>query len=80
MYLTVKQQLKHLDKSQYKTLRYLCHTAKNLTNEALYNIRQQFFENGSYLSYAKNYDQIKINSIEAYYKVYEINRCIWPIP
>ena len=62
MYLTVKQQLKHLDKSQYKILKELCHTAKNLTNEALYNIRQQFFEDGSYLSYVKNYDQIKINS------------------
>ena len=35
MYLTVKQQVKHLSKEDYKSLRTLCHTAKNLTNQAL---------------------------------------------
>lgn len=30
MYLTVKQQVKHLSKEDYKTLRDLCHIAKNL--------------------------------------------------
>ena len=30
MYLTVKQQLKHLSKEDYENLRSLCHTAKTL--------------------------------------------------
>ena len=33
MYLTVKQELKHLTKTEYLILRELCHTAKNLNNE-----------------------------------------------
>ena len=40
MYLTVKQQVKHLSKEEYLTIRELCHVAKNLTNEAIYNVRQ----------------------------------------
>ena len=39
MYLTVKQQLKHLSKEEYLSLRELSHTAKNLYNQAVYNIR-----------------------------------------
>lgn len=54
MYLTVKQQLKKLTKEEYLILRELSHTAKNLYNVALYNIRQHFFETGEYLSYGKN--------------------------
>ena len=30
MYLTVKQQVKHLSKEEYLTIKELCHTAKNL--------------------------------------------------
>lgn len=59
MYLTVKQQVKHLTKGDYKTLKTLCHTAKNLTNEAIYNVRQHYFEKGKYLSYAENYHLLK---------------------
>ena len=59
MYLTVKQQLNHLTKSQYLSLRELSHIAKNLTNEAIYNIRQYYFEEGEYLSYPKNYVLLK---------------------
>ena len=59
MYLTVKQQLKHLSKTEYRTLKVLCRAAKNLTNEALYNIRQQFFDNGTYLTYQENYKLLK---------------------
>lgn len=59
MYLTVKQQLKHLTKLQYKSLRELSHIAKNLTNEALYNIRQYYFAEGEYLNYPKNYTLLK---------------------
>ena len=39
MYLTVKHQVKHLSKTDYNAIRELCHAAKNLTNEALYNVR-----------------------------------------
>ena len=59
MYLTVKQQLKHLSKTEYITLKELSKAAKNLTNEALYNIRQQFFNDGSYLRYEDNYKLLK---------------------
>ena len=59
MYLTVKQQVKHLSKEDYKTLRDLCHIAKNLTNEAVYNVRQYYFTEGEYLNYQKNYVLLK---------------------
>lgn len=59
MYLTIKQQLNHPTKPQYLSLRGLSHTAKNLTNEAIYNIRQYYFEEGEYLSYPKNYVLLK---------------------
>ena len=59
MYLTVKQQLKHLSKTDYRTLRELCHTAKNLTNEAIYQIRQHYFVTGAFLSYEKCYTMLK---------------------
>ena len=51
MYLTVKTQPHHLSKTDYATLRELCHIAKNLTNEAVYNIRQHYFQNGKFLKY-----------------------------
>ena len=60
MYLTVKQQVKHLSKDDYSTLRELCHAAKNLTNEATYNVRQHFFDDGGYLSYENNYRTARI--------------------
>lgn len=59
MYLTVKQELKHLSKTEYLILRELSHTAKNLNNEALYNIRQHFFDEGTYLNYEFNYRFLK---------------------
>ena len=59
MYLTVKQQVKHLSKDDYKSLRTLCHTAKNLTNQAIYNVRQYYFAEGEYLNYQKNYALLK---------------------
>ena len=59
MYLTVKQQLKHLSKDEYEILRDLTHIAKNLTNEALYNVRQYFFNEGKYLNYMENYKLLK---------------------
>lgn len=59
MYLTVKQQVKHLSKEEYNILRELCHTAKNLANEAIYNVRQYYFTEGEYLKYEKNYTLLK---------------------
>lgn len=59
MYLTVKQQVKHLSKTDYKVLRELCHTAKNLANQAIYNVRQYYFSEGEYLNYQKNYTLLK---------------------
>ena len=59
MYLTVKQQVKHLSKEDYKTLRDLCHTAKNLANQAIYNARQYYFAEREYLNYQKNYALLK---------------------
>ena len=54
MYLTLKQQVKHLSKKEFKNLKYLSHIAKNLTNEAIYNIRQYYFNKKKYLSYNEN--------------------------
>lgn len=59
MYLVIKQQLKHLSKDEYKILRQLCHVAKNLKNQAIYNVRQHYFECHEYLSYNKNYGLLK---------------------
>lgn len=59
IYLTVKQQVKHLSKEDYITIRELCHTAKNLFNEAIYNVRQYYFTEGEFLKYEKNYTLLK---------------------
>ena len=59
MYLTVKQQVKHLSKEDYRSLRELCHTAKSLANEAIYSIRQYYFAEGKYLRYEENYKVLK---------------------
>ena len=59
MYLTIRQQLKRLSKEEFLILRELCHTAKNLTNQAIFNVRQQYFEQGRYLPYVKNYALLK---------------------
>ena len=62
MYLTLKQQVKQLSKNDYLTLKKLCHIAKNLVNEAIYNIRQHFFNENKYLNYNENYKKLK-NSV-----------------
>ena len=59
MYLTVKQQLKHLSKEEYLSLRELSHTAKDLYNQAVYNIRQYYFQENKYLNYQKNNSLLK---------------------
>lgn len=59
MYLTIKQQVKHLTKKEYNILRELCRTAKNLTNQAIYNVRQHYFQEKQYLRYEANYYELK---------------------
>ena len=59
MYLTLRQQVKHLSKNEFRNLKYLSHIAKNLTNEAIYNIRQYYFNKKKYLSYNENYKILK---------------------
>lgn len=59
MYLTIKQQVKRLSKEDYMTIRELCYIAKNLANEAIYNVRQYYFTEGEFLKYEKNYTLLK---------------------
>ena len=59
MYLTIKQQVKHLTKEEYNILRELCRTAKNLTNQAIYNVRQHYFQEKQFLKYESNYHETK---------------------
>lgn len=56
MYLSIKQQIK-LTKEEYLILRELCHISKNLYNQALYEVRQNYFETKKTLRY---YDLVKI--------------------
>lgn len=51
MYLAVKQQLNNLSKQEYLVLRELCHVSKNLYNQALYEVRQEYFNTKKYLNY-----------------------------
>lgn len=59
MYLTIKQQVKHLTKEEYVLLKELCRTAKNLTNQAIYNVRQYYFQEKQFLKYESNYYKMK---------------------
>ena len=59
MYLTIKQQVKHLTKEEYNILRELCRIAKNLTNQAIYNVRQHYLQEKQYLRYEANYHELK---------------------
>ena len=54
VYLTIRQQAK-LSRYEYDTLLELSRYAKNLFNEALYNVRQCFFRESRYLNYYENY-------------------------
>lgn len=59
MYLTIKQQVKHLTKEEYNTLRELCRISKNLTNQAIYNVKQYYLQEKQYLRYESNYYELK---------------------
>lgn len=56
---TWKQNLKHLTIEQYQMLRELCSLSRAVYNESLYNIRQHYFAEGSYLRYEANYHLVK---------------------
>ena len=56
---TWKQNIKHLTSKQYGMLREMCRISKNVYNESLYNIRQHWFMEGSYLTYVANYPLVK---------------------
>ena len=61
MYKTQSNQLRNLDKKQYKLLQQLCWYSARLYNVGLYTIRQQFFETKTYLPYPQNYHFCKTN-------------------
>lgn len=56
---TWKVNLKHLSNIEYQYLREMCRLSKNVYNESVYNIRQHYFSEGSYLRYESNYYQMK---------------------
>ena len=70
MYLTLKQQVKHLSKEDYRSIKELCRIAKNLTNQAIYNIRQYYFAEGKYLKLESNYALLKSSD---YYTMLDSN-------
>lgn len=59
MHLVIKQQIKNLTKEEYNILRELCRTANKLTNQAIYNIRQHYFQEKQFLKYESNYHEMK---------------------
>ena len=60
-YKALKTRL-YLNKDENDFLRYLMHASKNLYNEALYNVRQHFFNTREYLTYEENYHLLKDSS------------------
>ena len=56
---TWKCSLKGLKLIEYEFLREMCHMSKNVYNESVYNIRQHFFAEGTYLRYEANFGQMK---------------------
>ena len=61
MYLTQINVIRKLSKREYFQLRELCFFSNCLYNFALYNIRQKFFSDKTFLSFNKNYHDCKDN-------------------
>lgn len=59
MLKTWKCNLKKLSVEEYKYLREMCHLSKNVYNESVYNIRQHYFAEGTYLRYETNFRQMR---------------------
>jgi len=53
--------IRHLTKKEYFQLRELCFFSNCLYNFGLYNVRQQYFKDKTFLSYTKNEPQCKEN-------------------
>ena len=69
MKLQLTQQIIITDQHKYYAgLDYLCLLAKNLYNVALYNIRQQYFKDKTYLNY-NNLDKLLSSTNNIDYKV-----------
>ena len=60
-YLTQVNNLRGINKETYQILSNLSILAKNMTNVALYSVRQNYFQNGNYLNYFANYHACKSN-------------------
>lgn len=56
---TWKQNIKHLSSTEYEILRKMCRLSKNVYNTSLYNIRQHYFAEKSYLRFEANYPLMK---------------------
>ena len=61
MYLTQINMIRGLTKAEYFQLRELCFFSNCLYNFALYNVRQQFFKDKTYLRFEANYHECKDN-------------------
>ena len=61
MYLTQINIIRGLTKAEYFQLRELCFFSNCLYNFALYNVRQKFFEDKTYLRFESNYHECKDN-------------------
>lgn len=61
MYLTQINMIRGLAKAEYFQLRELCFFSNCLYNFALYNVRQQFFKDKTYLRFEGNYHECKDN-------------------
>jgi len=59
--VTWKCKLKNLTAQEYQYLREMCYLSKNVYNEAVYNIRQHYFAEGTYLRYEANFGQMKFS-------------------
>ena len=58
---TQVNRIKSLTKQEYQVLRELCGISKNLYNVGLYNVRQHYFTEKSFLTYESNYHVAKHN-------------------
>ena len=61
MYLTQVNMIRRLTKAEYFQLREMCFFSNCLYNFALYNVRQQFFKDKTYLRFESNYHECKDN-------------------
>ena len=61
MFLTQSNVIRGLTKQEYSILRELCSYSKNLYNVGLYNIRQYYFAEKTFLNYENNYHGCKDN-------------------